>query len=380
MDDLEGFGYDYDNNSSVPMSTYDSESDEYDYYDDDGICDIHKFRDEAITIQTYMYSLICIVGLLGNILVIVTYAFYKKAKSMTDVYLINVALADLMFVVALPMIIYNEHNHWPMGPTACKLLRGTYSINLYSSTLLLACISGDRYVAIVQARKSFGQRSYGLVYSRLACLAIWALAVGLSMPTFMYYDTYEEDREIQCSFKFSSNNTDTAKLMKVLVPSTQISVGFFLPLLVMGFCYSSIMVTLLRAKNLGRHKAIRVVLAVVLVFIACHLPYNVALLAHTASLFKERSCYAEQIRVATVAVMQSVAYLHCCLNPFLYAFVGVKFRGHFKGIIKDLWCKGKSYINNNTTSRQTEDFYIPVVSRFQAPEGHQSENPSSFTM
>ncbi|KAL2099154.1 hypothetical protein ACEWY4_005634 [Coilia grayii] len=362
---------------------YNGENGTYDYYETDFSepCNLNSFlRLEIQTIQTYIYSLICVVGLLGNIMVVVTYAFYKKAKSMTDVYLINVAVADLIFVVALPLIIYNEHYDWSMGTVACKLLRGTYSINLYSSTLLLACISGDRYVAIVQARRSFGVRPYRLVYSRLVCLTIWSLAVILSVPTVIYNQRYEEHfnetKTVECNFKFHDNDSDTAKVMKVLVPSMQISVGFFLPLLVMGFCYSSIMATLLRAQNFGRHKAVRVVLAVVIVFVICHLPYNVALLYHTVNLFKQRLCRTEKIILVTVTVMRSVAYLHCCLNPFLYAFIGVKFRNHFQKILLDVWCKGKKYISSRS-SRQTSDLYIPAPSK--SPECH-DENPSSFTM
>ncbi|KAL1263631.1 hypothetical protein QQF64_006370 [Cirrhinus molitorella] len=60
---------------------------------------------------------------------------------MTDVCLLNVAIADILFAVALPLIIYSEQHKWSMGNMSCKLLRAIYSVNLYSSKLLLACIS-----------------------------------------------------------------------------------------------------------------------------------------------------------------------------------------------------------------------------------------------
>lgn len=53
------------------------------------------------------YSLISICGLLGNVLVVVTFAFYKKAKSMTDVYLLNMAVAGILFVLTLPFWAVN---------------------------------------------------------------------------------------------------------------------------------------------------------------------------------------------------------------------------------------------------------------------------------
>uniref|UniRef100_A0A3B3ZSI8 G-protein coupled receptors family 1 profile domain-containing protein n=1 Tax=Periophthalmus magnuspinnatus TaxID=409849 RepID=A0A3B3ZSI8_9GOBI len=254
---------------------------------------------QEILVQTYIHSFICAFGLIGNILVIVTYIFYKRTKTMTDVYLFNVAVIDLIFVVALPFIIYNEQNNWWMGTAACKILRSTYSMNLYCGMLLLACISGDRYIAIVQM-------NFGLPVS------------------------------VSCEMSFDED--ETARLVKILVPSLQMAIGFLLPFLIMTFCYSCILITLLRAQSSQRHKAIRVVFAVVVVFILCHFPYNVVLLKHTLSLFKERSCKMEKIKFKILAISQSIAYLHCCLNPILYAFVGVKFRSHFRQIMVDLWC------------------------------------------
>ncbi|KAM6991755.1 C-C chemokine receptor type 6a [Tautogolabrus adspersus] len=353
-------------------------------------CSHQNTHSIELVIGPYIHSIICILGFVGNSLVIVTYAFYKRTKSMTDIYLLNVAIADLLFVVLLPLIVYNELSAWSMGPVACKLLRGSYSVNLYSGMLLLGCISTDRYIAIVQARRSFRLRS--LQYSRLICTIVWVSAILLSVPSFHFYNWYEpshsktnllsEKDQIQdseppqyvCEFKFLDNAT--AWKTRVAVPSTQLAVGFFLPLLIMLFCYTAVIITLLKAKNFQRHKAVRVVMVVVAVFVTCHLPYNVTLLFDTVNMFGEQSCEASDALHTAKTVTQTIAYLHCCLNPILYAFVGVKFRNHFRKIVRDLWCLGKRYIAPRRFSRTTSDFYM---STRRSVDGC-SENGSSFTM
>ncbi|KAF7642478.1 hypothetical protein LDENG_00257240 [Lucifuga dentata] len=364
--------------------------DEFDY-DPTGLCLLSSNHSVELVVGPYIHSIICILGFFGNSLVIVTYACYKRTKSMTDVYLLNVAVADLLFVAALPLIVYNELSSWVMGATACKLLRGAYSVNLYSGMLLLACISTDRYIAIVQARRSFQLRS--LPYSRIICAVVWAFAILLSVPTFNFYDRYQPSHieefyyyeeegspnvsqtvEYVCDFSFADN--ETAWAMKVLIPSTQMAVGFFLPLFIMIFCYASVVVTLLRARNFQRHKAVRVVLTVVVVFIICHLPYNITLFYDTVNMFSEQSCGAADTLHAVKTITQTVAYLHCCLNPVLYAFVGVKFRNHFRRIVQDLWCLGKRYIAPRRFSRVTSEIY---VSGRRSVDGS-SDNGSSFTM
>lgn len=354
-----------------------------------GLCSHQNNHSVEMVVGPYIHSIICILGFVGNCLVIITYALYKRTKSMTDVFLLNVAIADLLFVVSLPLIVYNELSSWSMGSVACKLLRGSYTVNLYSGMLLLACISTDRYIAIVQARRSFRLRS--LAYSRLICAIVWASAFLLSFPTFYFYNWYEPSHtadvfmleevnetssspQYVCEFRFL--DPTTAWKTKVAVPSTQLAVGFFLPLLVMVFCYTAIIVTLLRAKNFQRHKAVRVVLAVVVVFITCHLPYNVALLYDTVNMFENKSCEESDALQVAKTVTQTIAYVHCCLNPLLYAFIGVKFRNHFRRIVQDLWCLGKRYITPRRSSRFTSEIY---VSARRSVDGS-SDNGSSFTM
>ncbi len=71
-------------------------------------CSIERKVNIENFLQLFVHPIICFVGFIGNALVIVTYALYKRTKSMTDVYLLNVAIADILFVVALPLIIYSE--------------------------------------------------------------------------------------------------------------------------------------------------------------------------------------------------------------------------------------------------------------------------------
>ncbi|XP_031437643.2 C-C chemokine receptor type 6-like [Clupea harengus] len=298
-------------------------------------------------LRMYVHSIIVILGLLGNLLVIVTYAFYKKTKSMTDVYLLHVAVADVLFAVVLPLIIYNEQNNWAMGVVACKILRGAYSLNLYSGLLLLGCISGDRYLAIVCASRSRYLRSRTPVYSHAICLVVWVMALLLSLPTIIYSQLYYYNPETlmvdfyQNSSTSYSNNTEmtnstTEVVMKILIPRLKMAIGFLLPLMVMVFCYTCVILTLLKARNFQRLRAVWVVLTVMLVFILCHLPYNLTLLVYTITLWDQKDCSAEISLQMGLHLTQTLAYLHCCLNPFLYAFVAVLFRSNFWKVLQDL--------------------------------------------
>lgn len=345
---------------------------------DDAPCSLQEVREFTRVFVPIAYSLICVFGLLGNIMVVMTFAFYKKARSMTDVYLLNMAITDILFVLTLPFwAVTHATGTWVFSNSLCKLMKGIYAVNFNCGMLLLACISLDRYIAIVQATKSFRVRSRTLAHSKIICLVVWAISVFISSPTFIFNKKYPFQGGIEvCEPQYKSVSEPIT--WKLLGLGLELLFGFFIPLLFMVFCYLFIIKTLVQAQNSKRHRAIRVVIAVVLVFLACQIPHNVVLLMTAVNTGKmDRSCSGE-IRLAYARnVAEVLAFLHCCLNPVLYAFIGQKFRNYFVKIMKDVWCaRRKNKVPGFLCARVYSESY---ASR-QTSEIMDNDNASSFTM
>ncbi|KAM9005406.1 C-C chemokine receptor type 6 [Sarcophilus harrisii] len=362
--------YEYFNDySAIPTST--------DYFFGDGVlCFMGDVRNFTMYFLPIAYSFICVFGLLGNILVVITFAFYKKAKSMTDVYLFNMAIADILFVLTLPFWAVNHAtDSWKFSNIMCKLTTSIYAINFNCGMLLLTCISLDRYIAIVQATKCFRLRTRTLAYKKMICLMVWLFSIIISSSTFIINQKYTiQGREV-CEAKY--HVTSKAVKWKILTLSLQLLFGFFIPLMFMIFCYMFIVKTLVQANNSKRHKAIRVIIVVVLVFLVCQVPHNMVLLVVANNTGRQRSCSDEKLIAYTRSVTEVLAFLHCCLNPVLYAFIGQKFRNYFLKIMKDLWCVGRKYKSAGfSCSKIYSESYI---SR-QTSETFENENASSFTM
>ncbi|XP_006882893.1 PREDICTED: c-C chemokine receptor type 6 [Elephantulus edwardii] len=364
------------NSSDRSDDYYSSTSEDY-YMDNDTLlCSLEEVRRFSRLFVPIAYALICVFGLLGNILVVITFAFYKKTKSMTDVYLFNMAIADILFVLTLPFWAVNHASGaWPFSNVTCKLMKGIYAINFNCGMLLLTCVSLDRYIAIVQATKSFRLRSKTLTHSKAICFMVWALSIVISSSTFTFNQKYSLQGMDVCEPKY--HNVSEPIRWKLLMLGLQLLFGFFIPLVFMIFCYTFIVKTLVHAQNSKRHKAIRVIIAVVLVFLICQTPHNMVLLVTAVNLGSTgRSCSGEKLIGYTKNITEVLAFLHCCLNPVLYAFVGQKFRNYFLKIMKDLWCVRRKHqaasfscswvYSESATSRQTSE----VV----------DENMSSFTM
>ncbi|XP_064177515.1 C-C chemokine receptor type 7 [Anguilla rostrata] len=310
-----------------------------------------------------IYSVICVVGLVGNLLVMLTYVYFKQLKTMTDVYLLNLAAADLLFVLTLPFWAANCLDKWVLGLFLCKAMYSIYKISFFSGMLLLTCISVDRYFAITRAIKAHSCRSQAVYFSKVSSVALWALALLFSVPEM----TYTHVSENQTCTPFTGDSSH----LRVGIQVGQMVAGFSLPAVVMGFCYCAIMQTLMQARNFEKNKAIKVIFAVVAVFLLCQVPYNLAMLVTTLNIAYggSKDCSFEKGLQYAVDITQSLAFMRCCINPFLYAFIGVKFRHNLLRLLKDLGCVSQpclshytSYFKNRasvTTDMETTTSFSP---------------------
>lgn len=290
------------------------------------MCDRQSVRLFRSHYEPPLFWVIALVGGLGNLAVVWIYLnFQRRLKTMTDIYLLNLAVADLLFLVTLPFWAAEASGGWSFGSVLCKVNASLYKVNLFSSMLLLACISVDRYVVIVQTTKAHNSRVERRRCSTVVCVVVWLVASLLVVPELMFATPAEVDGQRYCRMVFPS---EQGNRNKIVVLSLQVTMGFCLPFIVMAFCYSVIVARLLKTRNFQKHKAMRVILAVVAAFIASQLPYNGVLVGQAAQVSNTTAADCEEVKRFDMAeqVLKGVAYTHACLNPLLYAFVGVRFR------------------------------------------------------
>ncbi len=95
------------------------------------------------------YALVCVVGLCGNTLVIYVVLRYSKMQTVTNLYILNLALADECFLVGIPfLIVTSAKGDWIFGMAMCKIYFTTTSINQFTSSIFLTVMSADRYIAV----------------------------------------------------------------------------------------------------------------------------------------------------------------------------------------------------------------------------------------
>ncbi|XP_037641974.1 C-X-C chemokine receptor type 3.1 isoform X2 [Sebastes umbrosus] len=333
-----------------PFGNYSNE-DEYCCEGGD-VCDLYEgMRFEAVFIPV-LYSVAFVVGILGNAVLLGVLVQSRRTWSVTDTFILHLGVADVLLLVTLPLWVAQaaQADGWTFGAPLCKITGAVFTINFYCGIFLLACISLDRYVSIVHATQMYSRKKPWVV--QVSCLAVWLFSLLLSIPDWIFLDAVEDHRRqrtecVRNYFKFTSEaEDDRRQTVGVWRQASRLlyhTVGFLLPSVILIFCYSCILRRLrCGSKGIQKQKAFRVIVAVVVVFFVCWTPYNITLMVDTLQTANSSdTCGVRTSLDKAKVITSSVGYLHCCLNPVLYAFVGVKFRRQLLDILRSLGCKLK---------------------------------------
>ncbi|KAM4742747.1 C-X-C chemokine receptor type 5 [Anableps anableps] len=316
---------------------------EYDYLSYDNItytCDVEseRFQNFYSVFSPVLDTLIFLLGLAGNGLMVAVLLRRHHRLRITEIYLLHLALADLMLIFTLPFNLVDSISGWIFGEFLCMLNGVLRNLNLLVGSYLLACIGFDRYLAIVHAIPSMQSRRPKKVH--LTCTMLWFICFLLSLPNaiFLSVEKYTNDSLPDCHYyRFDINAHNWELTNRVLH-----HVSFFFSLAVMCYCYTALVITLFKSqKSQAKKGAIRLALLVTLVFCVCWLPNNITLLIKTLvelEVMEDITCWSLNALKQAATVTNSLGISHCCLNPFLYAFVGVQFRNELLHLLCRLGC------------------------------------------
>lgn len=288
-------------------------------------------RQESV-IQKFQTSALCLIfplGLLGNGLVIATFVLYRRLRlrSLTDVFLFHLALADLLLLLTLPLQVVETNLGWIFSVGLCKSMRAGCAVNTYSGLLLLACIGVDRYLVVAHAQEMLRLRRQILAGGKLAAVGVWAAALLLSLPEILFSGVTGSGADAYCG-------TLRSGAVKMAANGSVVAVCC-LSFLVMTTCYTLIARALWgggarrRGQQWRRQRTLKLMVALVLAFVLFQLPY-------TAVLWRKMS--GPFCGLLLEYVTCTLAYARCCLNPVLYALVGVRFRSDVLKLVHDAGC------------------------------------------
>ncbi|XP_012687442.1 probable G-protein coupled receptor 25 [Clupea harengus] len=310
-------GYDHgDAKGSFYMTT----SSDYDY------SDYVTFPAEAesglLQAIPILYFLMFFMGCLGNLCVLAVLGRGGGRKRLVDTFVMNLAAADLVFVVTLPLWAVSAalDHKWHFGEPLCRISSLVIAVNRFSNVAFLTCMSVDRYLAVVRQLDSRFLRSGRCV--RVTCTLVWMLALVLGAPALFFRHV---DERGMCVDSDDSAWFQTYSLAMVLL-------AFVGPVAVILLCYGAICLHLQRHCSLStnphmqarRRHTLKIVLAIVTAFVVSWLPYSVCRVTLVV-LWLGGGDPGVALQEALVT-SSCLAFLNSCANPPIYLLLDRHFR------------------------------------------------------
>ncbi|XP_061599344.1 B2 bradykinin receptor-like [Cololabis saira] len=316
--------------------------------------------DRTFQVVPVYILVIAVLGIVLNVFVLMVFCLHKKACTVPEIYLSNLAAADLVLVSCLPFWVVNVSRKfvWTFDESLCKIVNVGIVMNAYCSIYFLVLVSIDRYMALVHPMTQMRMRRPS--YAKLGCLLVWGLGFLLSLPSLIFRKLGFEGNVTRCYIDYPKNTYVLFELMLFIF-------SFCIPIAIISFCTIKIIKVLtnrliegLESQNTDQ-KATTLLLAVLLAFLICWVPFHLTkmptILSKMGIITK---CSVLYVLLICRQTFTYFAFFNSVLNPILYVIVGKNFRKKTKELFKQRsvrkstsrFTSARSYLSRSTTTTQ----------------------------
>ncbi|XP_017031313.1 allatostatin-A receptor [Drosophila kikkawai] len=280
----------------------------------------------------FTFGAIAITGFLGNLLVILVVVFNNNMRSTTNLMIVNLAVADLLFVILCIPFTAADYvtDYWPFGGFWCRSVQYLIVVTAFASIYTLVLMSIDRFLAVVHPIRSRMMRTENI--TMVAIVTLWVVILVVSVPVAFINDfavMSDGKRSIgMCTFKANDYISPRTFQVSFFISS------YLLPLMIISGLYVRMImrlwhqgsgVRMSKESQRGRKRVTRLVVVVVIAFASLWLPIQLILLLKSLDIIQINSLPKVVMQVSA----QTLAYSSSCINPLLYAFLSDNFRKAF---------------------------------------------------
>ncbi|KAM9813881.1 neuromedin-U receptor 2 [Neosynchiropus ocellatus] len=295
---------------------------------------------------TGVYLLIFLTGLIGNLLTCAVIAKHKKMRNPTNLYLLSLAVSDLLLLVfGMPLEIYDlwQNYPFPFGEAGCYFKTFLFETVCFASILNVTALSVERYIAVVHPLKTRYLSTNQ--HAKQVIGIVWVVSMICAIPNTSLHGIY-----------FLPERLEESAICTVLTPLwiynlvMQVTTVcfYFIPITMIGVLYLVMGLHLSREtlhhsgqscvnhrrvgmENRRRRQVIKMLSIVVAVFGFCWAPFHIERL-----LWSSISQWTDMLHTIYqyVHLLSGVFfYLSSAVNPIIYSLLSTRFRECFRELV-----------------------------------------------
>lgn len=276
-----------------------------------------------------VYIVAFILGLIFNVLTLGPIWQQMRNKNVLGIFLLCLAVSDILYLFTMPlwMNYYNYDHKWKLGVHSCSVAGFIYYSNMYASIYLLCCISIDRCLVVTFPLRSKTHRTSRCAW--IQCISVFVVVVVLHIMVLVednLKDAHDDVKGLDRCYETYPMQPPVA-----LFNLVRVSLGFFLPLLILAVSYWRVLATVGQSPGLSAQAKRKVRLlsfGVIGVFSLCYAPYHILLLARSLVFYMSDSdkpggsyCQFEQKMHFAFSCTLALSSLNCVVDPVLYVLV-----------------------------------------------------------
>nr|XP_046916674.1 tachykinin-like peptides receptor 99D [Dermatophagoides farinae] len=291
---------------------------------------------------SFIFGTMVFVAAGGNIIVIWIVLTNKRMRTVTNYFLVNLSVADIM-VSTLNVIfnfIYMLNSNWPFGELFCKVSNFIAILSVAASVFTLMAISIDRYLAIVHPLRPRMSRTATVII----IVIIWIASSFLSLPNIICSKTIVEefkngDTRVVCYLEWY-DGVSTKSRIEYIYNVIITLVTYILPIASMSYTYFRVGRELWGSQSIGectakqmesiksKRKIVKMMMIVVAIFGVCWAPYHIYFLLahHYPQIINAKYVQHTYLTIYWLAMSNSV------YNPFVYCWMNSRFRQGFRNV------------------------------------------------
>nr|XP_057941628.1 cholecystokinin receptor-like isoform X1 [Doryrhamphus excisus] len=194
---------------------------------------------EMDSVRILLYTLIFLISVFGNLLIITVLILNKRMRTVTNSFLLSLALSDLMMAIfCMPFtLIPNILEDFIFGAAMCKTVTYFMGLSVSISTFSLVAIAIERYSAICNPLKSRAWQTQSHAYRVIAATWVLSLLIMIPYPVFSIIKTFPKTNDTvghMCRLHWPSQQAEQTWYVLLLF------ILFFIPGVVMAVAYGLI--------------------------------------------------------------------------------------------------------------------------------------------
>lgn len=259
-----------------------------------------------------LMSLCFVLGVPGNIAVIILKPNRQHLSALTQSLMLNLAASDLLCLLSLPLWIYTALHTWTLGLVACKLLAYLVHCCLRVSLLTVMALGVQHYLQVVYLQVVYLQRlSHQAGRWRLLVL-LWLDAMILTIPVLVVLELTTDQNRTKCQRHYSSESQQVAVMLTM-------SLLGFLSVSVVVFAYICLHRKVNQAAFFDNPQMTRLVTSITVSFFVLCMPNHTLNMTSVAAILLKNEGL---LKVCTDGkkIAGPLVLVNNCLNPLLYAF------------------------------------------------------------